>query len=164
MHPRRSPEPLPARAHKLKLTNGKVSSAAVPMMPMAEIGSHRSVVRCGRFTLLSNQFGIDSSGLVRRAGISRNPCSAGNVFPGRGNVRLADQRGKQMRHANASENSRTAAPPRNRRNSPSEQTDEAPGLIEREYVEVERDIPADDNQPIEGNQPLGRPEPPAFEE
>jgi hypothetical protein len=69
-----------------------------------------------------------------------------------------------MRHANASENSRMAVPPRNRRNSPSEQTDEAPGLVEREYVEVERDIPADDNQPIEGNQPDGRPEPPAFEE
>jgi hypothetical protein len=31
-------------------------------------------------------------------------------------------------------------------------------------VEVERDIPADDDQPIEGNQPVGRPETPAFEE
>ena len=81
-----------------------------------------------------------------------------------GNERLDDQEGKQMRQANASESSRMAVPPRNRRNSPSEQTDEAPGLIEREYVEVERDIPADDNQPIEGNQPDGRPEPPAFEE
>jgi hypothetical protein len=47
-------------------------------------------------------------------------------------------------------------PPRNPRNSTSEQVDEAPGLIEREQVEVERDIPADDNDPIErieGNEP-----------
>jgi hypothetical protein len=47
-------------------------------------------------------------------------------------------------------------PPRNPRNSTSEQVDEAPGLIEREQVEVERDIPADDNDPIErieGNKP-----------
>ena len=36
------------------------------------------------------------------------------------------------------------APPRNPRNSPSEQTDEAPGLIESEEVEIERDIPAED--------------------
>lgn len=69
-----------------------------------------------------------------------------------------------MRYANGWESSRMAAPPRNRRNSPSEQTDEAPGLIGREDVEVERDIPADDNQPIEGNEPDGRPDPPAFEE
>ena len=47
-------------------------------------------------------------------------------------------------------------PPRNPRNSTSEQVDEAPGLIESEQVEVERDIPADDNDPIdriEGNEP-----------
>jgi len=54
-------------------------------------------------------------------------------------------------------------PPRNPRNSHSEQTDEAPGLIEREEVEVERDIPADDNRPIERE--LREPtEPPAFED
>lgn len=56
------------------------------------------------------------------------------------------------------------APPRKRRNVPSEQTDEAPGLIDREAVEVERDIPADDNQPIERIAPRDRPDPPAFEE
>lgn len=55
------------------------------------------------------------------------------------------------------------APPRNRRNSPSEQTDEAPGLIENEEVEIERDIPADDKQSIE-REPRERPGPPAFEE
>ena len=56
------------------------------------------------------------------------------------------------------------APPRNPRNSPSEQTDEAPGLIEKEEVEVERDIAADDNQPVERIEPRERPAPPAFEE
>jgi hypothetical protein len=56
------------------------------------------------------------------------------------------------------------APPRNPRNSPSEQTDEAPGLLESEEVEIERDIPADDNQPVEGTEPRVRPAPPAFEE
>jgi hypothetical protein len=69
-----------------------------------------------------------------------------------------------MRHWTEWEKALIAAPPRNRRNSPSEQTDEAPGLIEREQVEVERDIPADDNQPVERNEPRGRPDPPAFEE
>jgi len=56
------------------------------------------------------------------------------------------------------------APPRNPRNSPSEQTDEAPGLIEIEEVEIERDIPADDNQPVERTEPRERPAAPAFEE
>jgi hypothetical protein len=56
------------------------------------------------------------------------------------------------------------APPRNRRTPPSEQTDEAPGLIEKEQVEVERDIPADENQAIERLEPRERPEPPVFEE
>lgn len=56
------------------------------------------------------------------------------------------------------------APPRKRRSAPSEQTDEAPGLIDREEVEIERDLPADDNQPIERIAPRDRPDPPAFEE
>ncbi len=54
-------------------------------------------------------------------------------------------------------------PPRNSRNSPSEQTDEAAGLIESEQVEIERDIPADDNQPIERIADE-KPGPPAFED
>ena len=56
------------------------------------------------------------------------------------------------------------APPRNPRNSPSEETDEALGLIEREEVDIERDIPADDNQPVERIEPRERPAPPAFED
>ncbi len=55
-------------------------------------------------------------------------------------------------------------PPRNPRNSPLEQTDEAPGLIEKEAVEIEREIPADDNQPVERIEPRERPAPPVFEE
>jgi len=66
-----------------------------------------------------------------------------------------------MRHRGKFEN----APPRDPRNSPSEQTDEAPGLIEREEVEIERDIPAEDNQSVERIDPDdGKREPPAFEE
>jgi len=56
------------------------------------------------------------------------------------------------------------APPRNSRNSHSEQTDEAPGLIDSEEVEIERDIPAADNQPVERVEPVERPAPPAFED
>jgi hypothetical protein len=56
------------------------------------------------------------------------------------------------------------SPPRKPRNSHSEQTDEAPGLIEKEQVEVEREIPDDDNQPIERIEPRERPEPPMFED
>jgi hypothetical protein len=50
------------------------------------------------------------------------------------------------------------APPRNPRNSPTEQVDEAPGLIKREEVEVERNVPADDNQPIERIEPRDEPD------
>ena len=57
------------------------------------------------------------------------------------------------------------APPRNPRNSPSEQTKEGPGLIEREEVEIERDIHAEDNQSVERIDPDdSKPEPPAFDE
>ena len=54
-------------------------------------------------------------------------------------------------------------PPR-QRNSHSEQTDEAPKLLEDEPVEVERELPAEDNSPIERTEPHGRPPSPLFEE
>jgi hypothetical protein len=69
-----------------------------------------------------------------------------------------------MRHSSGKNLFGMASPPRKGRNSPSEQTDEAPGLIEREQVEVEREIPADDNQPVEGAEPHERPGPPLFED
>ena len=65
-----------------------------------------------------------------------------------------------MRYPGEGNISEARSPPRNARNSPSEHVDEAPGLIESDQVEVERDIPADDNQAIERDTP----EPPAFED
>ena len=69
-----------------------------------------------------------------------------------------------MRYSGQRNVSETASPRRKRRSPPSEQTDEAPGLIEGEQVEVEREIPADDNEPIERIEPIERPEPPLFED
>jgi hypothetical protein len=69
-----------------------------------------------------------------------------------------------MRHSSASNLCEARLPPRNGRNSHSEQTDEAPGLIEKEQVEVEREIPAEPNRPIERIEPRERPEPPLFED
>jgi hypothetical protein len=69
-----------------------------------------------------------------------------------------------MRHLSRRNISEAESPPRNGLNSHSEQTDEAPGLIEKEQVEVEREIPADGNEPIERVEPRERPEPPVFED
>lgn len=57
-----------------------------------------------------------------------------------------------------------ASPPRNRRNSPSEQTDEAPGQIDKDQVDIEREIPIDDNEGIERIKPRDPGESPAFED
>jgi len=69
-----------------------------------------------------------------------------------------------MRNSSVPELSRE--PPRqpNRRGSYSEQTDEAPKLLESEPVEVERELPAEDNSPVERTEPHRRPPPPLFEE
>jgi hypothetical protein len=67
-----------------------------------------------------------------------------------------------MRTSSGNKDSRVVSPPR--KGLPSEQTDEAPGLIDKERVEVEREIPVDDNQPIEGVEPRERPDPPVFED
>ena len=69
-----------------------------------------------------------------------------------------------MRYSSASNLCEARLPPRNGRNSHSDQADEAPGLIEKEQVEVEREIPAETNQPIERIEPRERPEPPLFED
>ena len=57
-------------------------------------------------------------------------------------------------------------PPRQRRkrSSYSEQTDEAPKLLEDEPVEMERELPAEDNSPVERTEPHGRPPSPLFED
>jgi hypothetical protein len=57
-----------------------------------------------------------------------------------------------------------ASPPRNPRNSPFEQTDEAPGLIEKEQVDIEREIPTDDREGVERIEPPDTDEPPTFED
>ncbi len=56
-------------------------------------------------------------------------------------------------------------PPPKRPTPPSEQTDEAPGLVESDQVEIEREAPLDENEPVEGGR-RDKPdsEPPAFEE
>jgi hypothetical protein len=69
-----------------------------------------------------------------------------------------------MRHSGPEKFSETAAPPSKRRTPPSEQTDEAPGLIEREQVDVEREAPLEERQSIERIEPRDRPEPPVFED
>lgn len=69
-----------------------------------------------------------------------------------------------MRSSNGKNRSGTASPPRTGRNPGSEQTDEAPGLLDKEQVDVEREIPVEDNQSVERIEPRDRPEPPVFEE
>ena len=46
-----------------------------------------------------------------------------------------------MRYSDPGKFSEVALPPRKRRTPPSEQTDEASGLIESEQVDVEREAP-----------------------
>jgi hypothetical protein len=82
--------------------------------------------------------------------------------PGDAGAGFLMQSGGQMRDTDRK--NVAGSPPRKGRNSHSEQTDEAPGLIDKEQVEVEREIPADDNQPIERIEPRDRPEPPVFED
>ena len=53
---------------------------------------------------------------------------------------------------------------RHKRGSYAEQTDEAPELLEDEPVEVERELPAEDNSPIERTEPHGRPPSPLYED
>jgi hypothetical protein len=60
--------------------------------------------------------------------------------------------------------SEVASPPSKRRTPPSEQTDEAPGLIESEQVDVEREAPLEERQSIERIEPREGSEPPVFED
>jgi hypothetical protein len=69
-----------------------------------------------------------------------------------------------MRYSDQWKRLESAPPSRKRRTSPSGQTNEAPGLVEREEVEVERELPLEDNMPIERIEPRERPDPPLFED
>lgn len=69
-----------------------------------------------------------------------------------------------MRYSGQRNISGSAPPPRKRRTAPSEQTDEASGLIEKEQVDVEREIPAEHNESIEQIERRDRPDSPLFED
>ena len=69
-----------------------------------------------------------------------------------------------MRHFGPVKFSEGAPPPTKRRTPPSEQTDEASGLIESEQVDVEREAPAEEKESVERSEPRDNPGPPAFEE
>lgn len=69
-----------------------------------------------------------------------------------------------MRYSGPRGPSDIAAPPTKRRTPPSEQTDEASGLIESEQVDVEREAPVEENESIERSEPRENPGPPAFED
>lgn len=69
-----------------------------------------------------------------------------------------------MRYSSQRNGSASASPPRKRRTAPTEQTDEASGLIEREQVDVEREIPAEHDESIEQIERSDRPNPPLFQD
>jgi hypothetical protein len=69
-----------------------------------------------------------------------------------------------MRYSSLGKFSEIAQPPVKRRTPPSEQTDEASGLIESERVDVEREAPVEENEPVERNGSRDNPGPPAFED
>ena len=66
-----------------------------------------------------------------------------------------------MRYSGSGKCSEIAPPPTKRRTLPSEETDEASGLIESEQVDVEREAPVEGNESIERSAPR---ENPAFED
>ena len=67
-----------------------------------------------------------------------------------------------MRQSNDAIPNREPPRERSKRRSYAEQTDEAPKLLEDEPVEVERELPAEDNSPIGRTEPHGRPPSPLF--
>ncbi len=69
-----------------------------------------------------------------------------------------------MRQSNDASPNREPPRARRKRSSYAEQTDEAPKQLEDEPVEVERELPAEDNSPIERTEPHGRPPSPLFED
>ena len=69
-----------------------------------------------------------------------------------------------MRHFGPGKVSEGPSPPTKRRTPPSEQTDEASGLIESEQVDVEHEAPVEENEFIERSEPRDNPGPPAFED
>ncbi len=65
----------------------------------------------------------------------------------------------------APDNTATHVPKtRQRHHSYDESSDEAPGLIDHEPVEVEGETPAEENEPEQGSEEEDEAAPPAFEE
>ena len=69
-----------------------------------------------------------------------------------------------MRQSNNTGSRREPPRERTKRSSYSEQADEAPKLLESEPVEVERELPAEDNLSVERAEPRSRPPSPMFED
>jgi len=69
-----------------------------------------------------------------------------------------------MRQSSGADPNREPPRKRNKRSSYSEQADEAPKLLEDEPVEVERELPAEENSPVERIEPHVRPPSPLFED
>lgn len=69
-----------------------------------------------------------------------------------------------MRYSDPASPLEITSPPTKRRTPPSEQTDEASGLIESEEVDIERQAPVGENQSVERVEPRERPAPPLFED
>jgi hypothetical protein len=69
-----------------------------------------------------------------------------------------------MRQSNGGDQIREPPRRRGKRSSYAEQTDEPPKLLEDEPVEVERELPAENNSPVERSEPRGRPPSPLFED
>lgn len=69
-----------------------------------------------------------------------------------------------MPHSNQRNAPPSTSPPRKRQIPPAEQADEAPGLIERDQIDVEREIPTEHNESIERIEPQDLTDPPLFED
>jgi len=69
-----------------------------------------------------------------------------------------------MRYSDQPSAAETAAPPRKRPNPPCEQVDEARGQLERQEVEIERELPSEHDQSVERIESEERPDPPIFDD
>jgi hypothetical protein len=69
-----------------------------------------------------------------------------------------------MRYSDQPSAAEAAAPPRKRPSPPSEQVDEARGQLERQEVEIERELPSEHDQSIERTESDEWPDPPIFDD
>ena len=69
-----------------------------------------------------------------------------------------------MRYSDQPSTAGGAAPPRKRPNPPTEQVDEERGQLERQEVEIERELPSEHDQSIERIESDERLDPPIFDD